>query len=100
MDWKIKLISFSSWFTALDLDYLERRELGRTAGVTDGGVLGYAEQNSKSGLTNQIGTPVEPSPDSLDLVKVILLGAPAVGKTSIVQVCSIYFNFQKSQHLF
>ncbi|XP_044739799.1 ras-like protein family member 10B [Chrysoperla carnea] len=70
---------------ALDLDYLERRELGRTAGVTDGGVLGYAEQNSKSGLTNQIGTPVEPSPDSLDLVKVILLGAPAVGKTSIVQ---------------
>jgi len=28
----------------------------------------------------------EASPDSMDLVKVILLGAPAVGKTSIIQV--------------
>ncbi|XP_068623810.1 ras-like protein family member 10B [Battus philenor] len=48
----------------LDLDYLER----------GGGTLTVA------------GAPsVEPSPDSLDLVKVVLLGAPAVGKTSIIQ---------------
>ncbi|XP_050667792.1 ras-like protein family member 10B isoform X1 [Leptidea sinapis] len=48
----------------LDLDYLER----------GGGTLTVS------------GAPsIEPSPDSLDLVKVVLLGAPAVGKTSIIQ---------------
>ncbi|VVD05348.1 unnamed protein product [Leptidea sinapis] len=50
--------------TELDLDYLER----------GGGTLTVS------------GAPsIEPSPDSLDLVKVVLLGAPAVGKTSIIQ---------------
>ncbi|XP_039297350.1 ras-like protein family member 10B [Nilaparvata lugens] len=47
----------------LDLDYLERRE-------------------------NRPARPlsiVETSPDSIDLVKVILLGAPRVGKTSLIQ---------------
>ncbi|CAG4932167.1 unnamed protein product [Colias eurytheme] len=52
-------------FLELDLDYLERG---------GGGTLAVS------------GAPsVEPSPDSLDLVKVVLLGAPAVGKTSIIQ---------------
>ncbi|XP_075218010.1 ras-like protein family member 10B [Lycorma delicatula] len=49
----------------LDLDYLERRagtRLDRSA----------------------LSLP-ETSPDSMDLVKVILLGAPGVGKTSIIQ---------------
>lgn len=51
----------------LDLDYLERR--------------GEHAQEVR-------GPPpeTEASPDSMDLVKVILLGAPAVGKTSIIQV--------------
>ncbi|KDR12000.1 Ras-like protein family member 10B, partial [Zootermopsis nevadensis] len=50
----------------LDLDYLERR--------------GEHAREPR-------GPPpeTEASPDSMDLVKVILLGAPAVGKTSIVQ---------------
>ncbi|XP_077289867.1 ras-like protein family member 10B [Arctopsyche grandis] len=49
----------------LDLDYLERRE----------------------GSTRPKGPPSPPeaSPDSLDLVKVVILGAPSVGKTSIIQ---------------
>lgn len=72
-------------FPALDLDYLEKRELGRTTSgaVADGSIYGTATDPTQK---NDIGTPLEPSPDSLDLVKVILLGAPAVGKTSIVQV--------------
>ncbi|XP_045770427.1 ras-like protein family member 10B isoform X1 [Maniola jurtina] len=49
----------------LDLDYLER---GGVGSMTVGGA-----------------PSVEPSPDSLDLIKVVLLGAPAVGKTSIIQ---------------
>ncbi|KAF9822517.1 hypothetical protein SFRURICE_005971 [Spodoptera frugiperda] len=49
----------------LDLDYLER---GGGGTLTVGGA-----------------PSLEPSPDSLDLVKVVLLGAPAVGKTSIIQ---------------
>ncbi|CAG9126207.1 unnamed protein product [Plutella xylostella] len=53
----------------LDLDYLER----------GGGALAAS------------GAPsLEPSPDSLDLVKVVLLGAPAVGKTSIIQVGVVF----------
>lgn len=52
----------------LDLDYLERGGVGN---MTVGGA-----------------PSVEPSPDSLDLVKVVFLGAPAVGKTSIIQVCN------------
>ncbi|CAG9791291.1 unnamed protein product [Diatraea saccharalis] len=50
----------------LDLDYLER---GGGGTLTVGGA-----------------PSVEPSPDSLELIKVVLLGAPAVGKTSIIQV--------------
>ncbi|KAM3963847.1 ras-like protein family member 10B [Aphomia sociella] len=49
----------------LDLDYLER---GGGGTMTVGGA-----------------PSVEPSPDNLDLIKVVLLGAPAVGKTSIIQ---------------
>ncbi|XP_041972181.1 ras-like protein family member 10B [Aricia agestis] len=46
--------------------------------------LDYLERGGASSLT--VGAPsVEPSPDSLDLIKVVLLGAPAVGKTSIIQ---------------
>jgi hypothetical protein len=54
----------------LDLDYLERR--------------GEHAREPR-------GPPPETdaSPDSMDLVKVILLGAPAVGKTSIIQVSYI-----------
>ncbi|CAH2093609.1 unnamed protein product [Euphydryas editha] len=51
----------------LDLDYLERGGVGN--------------------MTVSGAPSVEPSPDSLDLVKVVFLGAPAVGKTSIIQVC-------------
>jgi len=54
----------------LDLDYLERR---------GGNTITYegAEGNSKE----------EDSPaDTLDRVKVIFLGAPGVGKTSIIRV--------------
>lgn len=54
------------FFAELDLDYLERGGVGN---MTVGGA-----------------PSVEPSPDSLDLIKVVLLGAPAVGKTSIIQV--------------
>ncbi|KAJ9585036.1 hypothetical protein L9F63_020610, partial [Diploptera punctata] len=50
----------------LDLDYLERR------GEHARGARGPPPE-------------AEASPDSMDLVKVILLGAPAVGKTSIIQ---------------
>ncbi|XP_067015624.1 ras-like protein family member 10B [Anabrus simplex] len=50
----------------LDLDYFERR--GE-----------YAR------LPRRPSPETEASPDSMDLVKVILLGAPAVGKTSIIQ---------------
>lgn len=60
----------------LDLDYLERGGVGN--------------------LTVSGAPSVEPSPDSLDLIKVVLLGAPAVGKTSIIQVyinlCYIIYN--------
>jgi len=52
----------------LDLDYLERR---------GGNTITYEEGNSKE----------EDSPaDTLDRVKVIFLGAPGVGKTSIIRV--------------
>lgn len=37
-------------------------------------------------------SPIEISPESVDRVKVILLGAPAVGKTSILQVSSSSSN--------
>jgi len=54
--------------TELDLDYLERR---------GGNTITYEEGNSKE----------ENSPaDTLDRVKVIFLGAPGVGKTSIIRV--------------
>jgi hypothetical protein len=64
-----RLISLCRCFVPveLDLDYLERR--------------GEHAREPR-------GPPpeTETSPDSMDLVKVILLGAPAVGKTSIIQV--------------
>ncbi|KAF5284268.1 hypothetical protein FQR65_LT00269 [Abscondita terminalis] len=53
----------------LDLDFLERRQ--------NAGPASEVAENAKS--------PVEISPDSVDRVKVIVLGAPAVGKTSIIQ---------------
>lgn len=59
----------------LDLDFLERRQ---NAGSTSN-----CNRNIDSGSQR---TPIEISPESVDRVKVILLGAPAVGKTSIVQV--------------
>lgn len=52
----------------LDLDFLEKRQHANGKDV---------EQGPKS--------PIEISPESIDRVKVILLGAPAVGKTSIIQ---------------
>ncbi|RZF37275.1 hypothetical protein LSTR_LSTR005607, partial [Laodelphax striatellus] len=48
----------------LDLDYLERRDGSRPV---------------------RPSSMAETSPDSVDLVKVIILGAPGVGKTSIIQ---------------
>lgn len=57
-------------FSDLDLDYLARR-----AGDT------ITNDNGDS------GTKEEESPaDSLDRVKVVFLGAPAVGKSSIIRV--------------
>ncbi|XP_049825103.1 ras-like protein family member 10B [Aethina tumida] len=53
----------------LDLDFLERRT-----------------QNAEAQQQNETNrSPIEISPESVDRVKVILLGAPAVGKTSIIQ---------------
>ncbi|XP_044261484.1 ras-like protein family member 10B, partial [Tribolium madens] len=52
----------------LDLDFLERR------------------QNDPNNENQEAPrSPIEISPESVDRVKVILLGAPAVGKTSIIQ---------------
>lgn len=62
--------SFLNVFTELDLDYLERR-------------AGTRPDRSALSLP-------ETSPDSMDLVKVILLGAPGVGKTSIIQVSKFF----------
>lgn len=53
----------------MDLDFLERRQ--------NAGPPSDVPENPKS--------PVEISPDSVDRVKVIVLGATAVGKTSIIQ---------------
>lgn len=48
--------------------------------------LDYFERGGANTRELRLPTPeVEASPDSLDLVKVVLLGAPAVGKTSIIQ---------------
>ncbi|XP_046386358.1 uncharacterized protein LOC124156086 [Ischnura elegans] len=73
----------------LDLDYLEKRE----GGVEDGeevekGVASVMEEriHHHAPLSMMMQSPEEQSPaDTTDLVKVILLGAPAVGKTSIIQ---------------
>ncbi|EFA05040.2 hypothetical protein TcasGA2_TC015129 [Tribolium castaneum] len=55
-------------FVQLDLDFLERR------------------QNDPNNENQEAPrSPIEISPESVDRVKVILLGAPAVGKTSIIQ---------------
>ncbi|XP_069691378.1 uncharacterized protein [Periplaneta americana] len=48
--------------------------------------LDYLERRGDHARTPRCPPPeAEASPDSMDLVKVILLGAPAVGKTSIIQ---------------
>lgn len=54
----------------MDLDFLERRQ--------NAGPASEVTENPKS--------PVEVSPESVDRVKVIVLGAAGVGKTSIIQV--------------
>lgn len=56
----------------LDLDFLERRHHQQNATTTD--------------VKGETCSPVETSPEYMDLIKIILLGAPAVGKTSIIQV--------------
>lgn len=63
--------------TELDLDFLERRQNASST-------IDKQEQE-------QSQTPIEISPESIDRVKVILLGAPAVGKTSIIQVWNYHF---------
>lgn len=72
-----QFVSSCNWIffcnTELDLDFLERRQ---NAGSTS--------NNGGEGASQQ--SPIEVSPESVDRVKVILLGAPAVGKTSIIQV--------------
>ncbi|KAF7278689.1 hypothetical protein GWI33_008067, partial [Rhynchophorus ferrugineus] len=55
----------------LDLDFLERRHPHQNATSTD--------------VKEEACSPVEASPEYMDLIKIILLGAPAVGKTSIIQ---------------
>ncbi|XP_048521701.1 ras-like protein family member 10B [Dendroctonus ponderosae] len=56
----------------LDLDYLERRQ--------------HQQPNATTGDVRQEAcSPVETSPEYMDLIKIILLGAPSVGKTSIIQ---------------
>ncbi|XP_060533821.1 ras-like protein family member 10B [Cylas formicarius] len=55
----------------LDLDFLERRQ--------------NQQQNASTDSHDDSRTPIEISPESMDRIKVILLGAPAVGKTSIIQ---------------
>uniref|UniRef100_A0A6P7FA48 Ras-like protein family member 10B n=1 Tax=Diabrotica virgifera virgifera TaxID=50390 RepID=A0A6P7FA48_DIAVI len=60
----------------LDLDFLERRQ-NATSGTSASGQESSQEQDQRS--------PIEISPESVDRIKVILLGAPAVGKTSIIQ---------------
>lgn len=60
----------------LDLDFLERRQ--NAGSTSNGGGEGASQQG-----------PIEISPESVDRVKVILLGAPAVGKTSIIQVSRV-----------
>lgn len=56
----------------LDLDFLERRHHQQNATTND--------------VKGETCSPVETSPEYMDLIKIILLGAPAVGKTSIIQV--------------
>lgn len=55
----------------LDLDFLEKRQ--------------NAVPNTQT-IGQSLKSPIEVSPESVDRVKVIILGAPAVGKTSIIQV--------------
>lgn len=45
----------------------------------------HATSAQESGGQEEQRSPIEISPESVDRIKVILLGAPAVGKTSIIQ---------------
>lgn len=50
--------------------------------------LDFLEKKYNAGPNSDIGSPrspIEISPDSIDRIKVVLLGASAVGKTSIIQ---------------
>lgn len=60
--------------TELDLDYLERR--GGNTITYEGAEGGSKEEDSPA--------------DTLDRVKVVFLGAPGVGKTSIIRVKSFH----------
>lgn len=68
-------------FSELDLDFLEKKH--------------HAGPNSDIGTPR---SPIEISPDSVDRIKVVLLGASAVGKSSIIQV-SFWTNSIKNQKL-
>jgi len=72
----LRVAQFYYLFAAeLDLDYLEKR---------GGNTITYQGADS--------GSKEEDSPaDTLDRVKIIFLGAPGVGKTSIIRVRS--FNY-------
>lgn len=61
--------------------------------------LDYLERGGGGTLTTGGAPSVEPSPESLDLVKVVLLGAPAVGKTSIIQVYTLLIVFLISRKI-
>lgn len=63
----------------LDLDYLERR----------GGDRFEPEATSGSASNKEEDSPA----DTLERVKVIILGAAGVGKTSIIRVSTILFLF-------
>ncbi|KAK9872852.1 hypothetical protein WA026_019641, partial [Henosepilachna vigintioctopunctata] len=50
--------------------------------------LDFLEKHQHASGSNDVGSPrspIEISPESIDRIKVVLLGAPAVGKTSIIQ---------------
>lgn len=73
---------FMRLVSELDLDFLEKRQ--------------NAVPNAQT-IGQSLKSPIEVSPESVDRVKVIILGAPAVGKTSIIQVHpNLFFGSQKA----